>query len=161
VRLLLAIPDSAVQARIRAAATAWDPTVACADATDARDALAQARGERWDLVLVGAKLGANDGLPLGDAVTRIRKVASNVPVVVITGEMSACEVVEATRAGATAYVDVKSMDPVLTLLERFDPRTPSHAVRRRSTGGPILATVREIHADLASGLLRDDPQPRI
>jgi DNA-binding response OmpR family regulator len=121
VRLLLAFPESDVRRAVHHAAAAWHPEVLCGVAGTAGQAADLVAKLRWHAVLVSARLGEPG---LDATLRRLRVLAPETPIIVVTDTMSPAEALDVANAGAAAYVDLTTLDALVSVLQRFDDRTP-------------------------------------
>jgi DNA-binding response OmpR family regulator len=156
VRLLLAFAEGDARNKIQRAATEWDPGIDCCIAGSATEALEETHHEHWDLLILDAHLGDAQGMRLRDAIAELKRSATETPLVVVTRQMSADEVIDAARAGAAAYLDLKSMEPLLAVVERYDRPSSSRRAVRRRTSAEFLANIRQITTALTDGV-EDQP----
>jgi DNA-binding NarL/FixJ family response regulator len=145
-RILLAYSDSDARRAIRTLVAPLMSEVLWGESTT----LAQAAGlcrARWDVVIVDAKLGAGEGVPLDETIRRLEEIAPETPILVVTTRQTPSECAAATRAGAAAYVETRSGGRLIDLITEAatrgvialgiqDSETPPMVVRRRTSGGP-------------------------
>lgn len=119
-------------------------------AADGREALAQFRGERPDLVLLDIMLPELSGIE----VTRIIRAESGVPIVMLTAKDSELDKVVGLELGADDYVTKPfSLRELTARIRSLFRRAEATAT---AGAGPTIVDLGEVQADLAGHrLLRD------
>jgi two-component system response regulator RegX3 len=119
-------------------------------AADGREALAQFRGERPDLVLLDLMLPELSGIE----VTRIIRAESGVPIVMLTAKDAELDKVVGLELGADDYVTKPfSLRELTARIRALFRRSEAAAV---AAGAPTIVDLGRVQADLAGHrLLRD------
>jgi two-component system response regulator RegX3 len=119
-------------------------------AADGREALAQFRGERPDLVLLDLMLTELSGIE----VTRIIRAESGVPIVMLTAKDAELDKVVGLELGADDYVTKPfSLRELTARIRALFRRSEAAAV---AAGAPTIVDLGRVQADLAGHrLLRD------
>jgi CheY-like chemotaxis protein len=109
---------------------------ACDTATTVDEVLEMLRRETYDLLIVGVEPSGNQGLRI---VREARRLASRLPIIVVTGHPSAEDAKESLALGVTAYL-TEPLDPAL-LLNRV-----ASAVRARRVCRALSHVIEELCA---------------
>jgi two-component system, NarL family, response regulator LiaR len=128
IRIALADDHAVVREGMRAFLDSQPDFEVVGEATTGTEAVAVARREEPDVMLVDLAMPAMDGF---EVIRRLRRHCPRTAVVVLTSYSAAGQVVRAMRAGALSY-----------LLKDAQAQQIAAAVRKASRGEPVLAAGR-------------------
>jgi two-component system, NtrC family, response regulator HydG len=127
------IVDDEESHRIMLRAVLKDEGYGVAEAADGMEAIRAVEKEALDLILMDLRMTSMDGI---EALTEIRKISPNVPVLIMTAYASVKTAVEALKAGAFDYLtkplDIEELKVLIEkALENYHLRTENMALKER------------------------------
>jgi two-component system response regulator HydG len=127
------IVDDEESHRIMLRAVLKDEGYGVSEASDGTEALRAVEKEAFDLILMDLRMTNMDGI---EALTEIRKISPNVPVLIMTAYASVKTAVEALKAGAFEYLtkplDIEGLKILIEkALEHYHLRTENLVLKER------------------------------
>jgi len=114
-RVLIADDHAIVRRGLKAILAEAFPGVECGEAGTAQEALARARDEAWDLVLLDLNMPARSGL---DVLAELTRTGVAVPVLVLSAYAEAEYAVRVLKLGASGYLTKQSASDELVTAVR-------------------------------------------
>ena len=131
-KLKILVVDDEPSHRTMLRAVLTDEGYAVAEASDGTEAIQAVEKEAFDLILMDLRMTAMDGI---EALTEIRKISPQVPVLIMTAYASVKTAVEALKAGAFDYL-TKPLDieELKILIDKALEQLPSPCGKPGSQG---------------------------
>jgi two-component system, NtrC family, nitrogen regulation response regulator NtrX len=148
-QLLVVDDDAAIRRQLRGLLE--DEGHAVTEAANAAEAYDAVGRQRFDAVLLDLRMPGENGL---DALVRLREVAPNTAVIVVSGEGTIANAVKAGQRGAYDFVEKPIRDPE-ALLGTIAEAVKVTTLRRRMPGGDIDIDLKK--PDAALGIVGESP----